>query len=131
MQRGRDFRGHRDAAAGQRQNHRILALISLEGFCHFLPASDLSLNDMAASLCGPVPNNVYVGVAALDSCKIALKPAQGSVDHHFHRARFGKEMARARHNLERLWSAQPDQGLLIEFDHAVIRAPDDQERRRF
>ncbi len=40
-------------------------------------------------------------------------------------------MARAGHNLERLWSAQPDQSLLIEFDHAVIRAPDDQERRRF
>ena len=39
-------------------------------------------------------------------------------------------MARAGHDLERLWSAEPGQSLLVEFDHAVIRAPDDQERRR-
>jgi hypothetical protein len=39
-------------------------------------------------------------------------------------------MARAGYDLERLWSAEPGQSLLVELDHAVIRAPDDQERRR-
>ena len=39
-------------------------------------------------------------------------------------------MARPGNDLERLRSTKPGQSLLVEFDHAVIRAPDDQQRRR-
>src|SRR5271166_7032429 len=39
-------------------------------------------------------------------------------------------MARAGYDFERLWSAESRQSLMVEFDHAVIRAPDDEERRR-
>ena len=52
------------------------------------------------------------------------------IDHRLEGARFGKQMAGTRDNFQGFRSAQPGEGLLVEFDDDVISAADDQKRRR-
>ena len=65
LERGRDFRGHRDAAARQRQYDGIQALVSLKRSCELLsglgPVPER--HDGLFALAGAI--DVYAGVAAL------------------------------------------------------------------
>jgi hypothetical protein len=94
MQRGHDFRGHRNAAARQRQYDRIVALVALKRSCELLsgfgPVAER--HDRLSAL---ARGRLCRRRGARIHPEIALEPALGSVNHHFQRARLGKETARA------------------------------------
>ena len=59
-----------------------------------------------------------------------LEPSRGMLNHDIERAGLRKQMGCARHDLDRLRRLQARKGLLVEFDHAVIEAADNQQGRR-
>jgi len=60
--------------------------------------------------------------------QVTREPARGMRDHRFHGSRLGKQMARARYDLQRRFRAQPRHRLFVELDDAEIRSADDQQR---
>ncbi len=60
---------------------------------------------------------------------MALEPLDRLGDHGFERAAFGKQVAGAGDDLQRLLSAQPGNCLPIELDDGAIGAADDQQGR--
>ena len=69
--------------------------------------------------------------AEISSDQMAFKPAGGEFDDGVQCAGFFKEMGGTRNDLNALFASEALQGLLVEFDHTVIRAAHDQERRDF
>jgi len=62
--------------------------------------------------------------------EMAREPVAGQSDHALERARFGKQMRGAGHDLQRLDAAQARERLFVECGDRVIEAADDQQRRR-
>ena len=62
--------------------------------------------------------------------KIAGKPFCGALNHCLKRSRLREKMTGAGNDLQRFWAFQARQGLLVEFDHAIVRPAYDQQSRR-